>query len=579
MRILLLLLLLTLLLDRCDSFSLFKRITALASSSLNSELNIIALKSTNNNDINNDNDSTNIQLKRISKLIETWCGCHGLLYADAQPKDQTNDVYTWRAAPLSLLPLPYPYKAYKYVKDVQPIINKLIDKISRDRDFLINTLNIIAKTDEFTNNLLQIYEELDDSVVKESIQLGLHRSDYMLNSNDNDDDTADENPLQIEMNTIASSFGCLSNKVTTMHKYILERLSKDNLAWDTAKTKLDYPFNDSLFTSESIPDNLSTRMLAFGIAMAHLVYGNNQAIVLFVVQPGERNVADQRLLAEELWTTHNIRTEFITLKDIMNKCNVDANKVLKFNDDKKINDEQTVSVVYYRAGYTPVDYPSNDEWSARKLVEFSSAIKCPSIGYQLAGTKKVQQILCEDNMLERYLSTDESQLLRKCFAAQYSLGAMATKQSIEAMKSAINDGSKWVLKPQREGGGNNYYGKELSDFLSQHETNPTLSEYILMQRIFPKIKKSIFLRNGDINILPSINELGIYGTFLGDGSNKPLVNTYSGYLLRTKPYGVDEGGVATGYSVLNSIALLDKEIENVEYEMDDEELEMEDKSI
>ena len=151
---------------------------------------------------------------------------------------------------------------------------------------------------------------------------------------------------------------------------------------------------------------------------------------------------------------------------------------------------------------------------------------------------------------------------------------MATSQSLEAMKNAISDGSKWVLKPQREGGGNNYYGKELSNFLNDHKTDPTLSEYILMQRIFPKIKNSIFLRNGNIDILPSINELGIYGTFLGDGSEKPLVNTYSGYLLRTKPYGVDEGGVATGYSVLNSIALLDKVDEIVEYELDDEEIEM-----
>jgi glutathione synthase len=34
-----------------------------------------------------------------------------------------------------------------------------------------------------------------------------------------------------------------------------------------------------------------------------------------------------------------------------------------------------------------------------------------------------------------------------------------------------------------------------------------------------------------------------------------IVNQYAGYLLRTKPDGVDEGGVASGYSVLNSIIL------------------------
>ncbi len=68
-------------------------------------------------------------------------------------------------------------------------------------------------------------------------------------------------------------------------------------------------------------------------------------------------------------------------------------------------------------------------------------------------------------------------------------------------------------------------------------------------------------------MLPSISELGIYGTFVDNGSSflsqsltasdivSPILNNYGGYLVRTKPLGVDEGGVATGYSVLNSIVL------------------------
>ena len=524
----------------------------------------------------NDDDNNNVQLKRISKVIETWSGCHGLLYADAQLKNHRNELdnkYIWRTAPLSLLPLPYPYKAYQYAKDLQPTINILIDKVSRDRDFLINTLNIIARTDEFTNNLLQIYEEVDENVIKDSVQLGLHRSDYMLNADNNND--GNEKPLQIEMNTIASSFGCLSEKVTTLHKYILEILDKDTIAWDTVTKKINYPFNDSSAVLKAVPDNVSTRMLAFGIAMAHLVFGNSKSIALFVVQPGERNVADQRLLAQELWTSHNIRTEFITLSDVVSQCYVDDSKILKYKIDNDVNHDLIISVVYYRAGYSPSDYPTSNEWKARKMIEFSSAIKCPSVGYQLAGTKKVQQVLCEKNILEKYLNPHQCELLRECFAAQYSLGTMATKESLEAVDSAIKDGSKWVLKPQREGGGNNLYGDDLSNYLNKHKGDKVLSEYILMQRIFPKVMNTFFLRNSEIKLLPSINELGIYGTFLGDGSSKPLINTYSGFLLRTKPSGVDEGGVATGYSVLNSIALLDIEEPNIVYEKDEEEEELE----
>ena len=39
-------------------------------------------------------------------------------------------------------------------------------------------------------------------------------------------------------------------------------------------------------------------------------------------------------------------------------------------------------------------------------MEQSSAIKCPSISYHLAGTKKIQQELAKPNVLERYIAFD-----------------------------------------------------------------------------------------------------------------------------------------------------------------------------
>ena len=78
--------------------------------------------------------------------------------------------------------------------------------------------------------------------------------------------------------------------------------------------------------------------------------------------------------------------------------------------------EVLISVAYYRAGYAPTDYPTNKEWEARELIENSVATKCPTVGYQLAGTKKIQQVLCEEGMVEKFLTEPESVLLRKCFA-------------------------------------------------------------------------------------------------------------------------------------------------------------------
>lgn len=67
--------------------------------------------------------------------------------------------------------------------------------------------------------ILDIYETLSDEVVRETVHLGLHRSDYMINI----DKFGVEKPLQVEINTIASSFGCLSKKVGDFHRFMMQR--------------------------------------------------------------------------------------------------------------------------------------------------------------------------------------------------------------------------------------------------------------------------------------------------------------------------------------------------------------------
>ncbi|EEC80008.1 hypothetical protein OsI_21667 [Oryza sativa Indica Group] len=197
---------------------------------------------------------------------------------------------------------------------------------------------------------------------EEDIRLGLHRSDYMLDSGTN-------SLLQIELNTISSSFPGLSSLVSELHRTLLNRHGK--------VLGLD---------SKRIPQNWAATQFAEALSMA--------------------------------WT--------------------------EFNNKR---DGQTVSVVYFRAGYSPNDYPSEAEWRARLLMEQSSAIKCPSISYHLVGTKKIQQELAKPNILERFLNNKEDiAKLRKCFAGLWSL------DNEEIVKTAIEKPDLFVLKPQREGG-------------------------------------------------------------------------------------------------------------------------------
>mgnify|MGYP006112838483 FL=1 len=73
-------------------------------------------------------------------------------------------------------------------------------------------------------------------------------------------------------------------------------------------------------------------------------------------------------------------------------------------------------------------------------MEQSSALKCPSVGYQLTGTKRVQQVLTQPGVLELFLDEKSSDQLRKSFAGQYSLGSLVTPEG----EKAVMDGT-WCL--------------------------------------------------------------------------------------------------------------------------------------
>ena len=62
------------------------------------------------------------------------------------------------------------------------------------------------------------------------------------------------------------------------------------------------------------------------------------------------------------------------------------------------------------------------ESGARLDMEKSKAIKCPSVHYQLAGCKKIQQELSSPGSLERFID-DKSvrERIRSTFAGQYTL--------------------------------------------------------------------------------------------------------------------------------------------------------------
>lgn len=156
-------------------------------------------------------------MERIVKQVQAWTGVHGLMYTDGK--------LNWSHAPVSLLPNPFPRTAFENCQRVQPIINQLMDKISRDKSTVMDRLSATCKADPFTQRLMDIYAKIPEEQVKRGVQFGIFRSDYMLNTGDEAQTSHDglNFPLQIEINTIAASFACLSHKTGNLHRFLIQR--------------------------------------------------------------------------------------------------------------------------------------------------------------------------------------------------------------------------------------------------------------------------------------------------------------------------------------------------------------------
>lgn len=360
---------------------------------------------------------------------------------------------------------------------------------------------------------------------------------------------------QVEFNTISSSFGGLSWKVSGLHKHLLAVG-----AYPESTVQLD----------GNLPEVKTVPALAAGLAAAHKAYGSGakfpRTCVIFVVQDPERNVFDQRHLEYELLAKHGVRSFRVPFHKVLDYTSVAAGgRELTYRPPQNPDAEWEVTTVYTRAGYSPEEYTSERDWDARLHLERSKAIKCPSILTHLAGCKKVQQVLAtpKSSHLSRFINDKEkAENLLQTFAPIYPLDETDAGKEAHELATSPDTAVRYVLKPQREGGGNNVYRKNIPEFLK------TLPEkhwpaWILMEMIEPPALQNAIVRNGEVQEGGVIGELGVFGVCLWKHADKPgvrgeiLENYEAGYLLRTKGDQSEEGGVAAGFGAVDSCCLID----------------------
>ena len=367
-------------------------------------------------------------------------------------------------------------------------------------------------------------------------------------------DTKVNQMRQIEFNTISSAFAGLTGIVANLHQAVLR------YAFDHCPIRKIQPTETKEKSSsiDFILPNDAVKKSAEAMIKAFELYKNANACILFLIVPNERNVCDQSALIDAIEKLRpTIRFHLKTFEQLTTELYLDERTFTLHL--RPSNDE--IAIVYYRAGYVPEHYLNEKCWFVREQIEQSRAIKCPTIRSQLAGCKIVQEYLARENIIEKYIDDSNlSKKIRSTFASMFTFDDVRTRATNIQFLRDHPDG--FVLKPNREGGGNNKYDQDILNLLDQEENQ--LNSYIAMEKILPPKSISCLIKPNGQHLLhvECINEIGIYGTMLSNTETKEeFVNEVTGYLVRTKTIDTNEGGVATGYSVLDCLNVGESEFD------------------
>ncbi|NJR47537.1 MAG: glutathione synthase [Hyellaceae cyanobacterium CSU_1_1] len=387
----------------------------------------------------------------------------------------------------------------------------LIHRVANNLDFLGEQLQFTAASDEYTGFLLSLAQEQRR---QDSLRFSLTRSDYFM--------TQTEGLRQVEFNTIAASYIGLSEKITEFHK-IWGNLQ--NETWDLL------PNQPIAAVADAFVDVMKE-------------YNVLNACVLFVVQANERNVFDQRLLEIAL-IERGIKVVRASLEAIGEQGELRQGHL-------SINGK-IAAITYFRAGYRPDELESKIARQGRQLIARSTTVSVPDLPTHLAGTKKIQQVLTNPQLLKFFLNEEDIAIVRTAFAQIYTLDVQIEFEGkmMLAREAAILQPEQFVLKPQREGGGFNLYGEDLRQCLKNLQAEAG-NAYILMERLYPPMSPGWGLRDGKLWEGQVVHEIGQYGILIAHG-DRILTNQAAGYLVRTKLGEMNEGGISAGYGHLNSL--------------------------
>jgi glutathione synthase len=490
--------------------------------------------------------------------IKDWQITHGsllkLVHTDEENTVQCQPVGT------TLFPTLFPRDLFHEAHALQKEYNKLYTAVAEDDKWLLDVLKDLIDVDDLASALWEIYQEVREEGIVQDLTLGIFRSDYMMHVNPTE---SPQRPQlkQVELNTVSCAGGVHTNIVSNMHRHLHRTGS-----YQSSQPRPD----DMIINSSSLPPNSTLKTIAAGLVATHKAYGpaKSQGVadtcILFIVQPTNFNIADERPIEYALWEESIPSYRVCWGHDVLSHTSLTPTRELIYHPPSRPTPME-VSVVYFRAGFEIHEY--NDIGRMTRLqLEKSRAIKSPSILSHLTGFKKVQQALVTPGALQRFLSPEEAAKIEKTFAPIYPLDESSSGQRARKLALDPETARNHVLKPSLEGGGHNVHGEEIVGFLKQ-TPEELWHSYVLMEKITPPPLNNFMMSMRGLYEGPVISELGILGVCLwkrvldGEGPQAEIVEELDpSWSLRTKDASVDEMSVVKGYGCFDSPALVDWDV-------------------
>ncbi|CRG97898.1 glutathione synthetase, putative [Plasmodium gallinaceum] len=541
-----------------------------------------------------------------------------------ESKDKEEIFFKPKLFSFTLLPQKLNKEILELCRECTLLYSEIFDSMICDMQFLLKTFENTKEYDEFYKSIIDICERVylnkeNGRDIKNDIRCVIGRSDYMTNKKDNQKED-DIEIKQVEYNTIAVAFGNLSSILFKAHKNIIKEIYREYFPYFNEKNEKE--INDIL--EKKFQNNFTEGIITCFIE-CHNAYisnfkplqGKYKTIIISVSVGDDLNKFDKYKTKNELkkfgidqmfFTLKELQVLFEkkklflnyrheTLRDSLNRIKKNSNDYEQFKPGKlflNLNDDDAnflnetnyerniyeISVIYFRSLYSPYHF-NETIWSLREMIEFSDSVKIPSLPYQLVGSKRIQMLLLDDDILKKYISYDlnknkktEQQIindmntLKKSFALQVD---PSLDKNSHIISLAIENEKNFLLKPQREGGMNNLHGSDVKEKLMLYydeKEKHKLSIYVLMQKLFPSSFITVHCRtkkkeNEDndhsyfIEFSPekSISEISLFHNFIFY-KNKNILNEQKGYLIRTKNINENEGGAICGISSLDSFFLI-----------------------